>query len=62
MDYKATIVVSTWIAVSAIAAVYMLVFGDKIGDIFFGVFLPVGLLVIVALIVTLRALGNTESK
>jgi len=62
MENRAAIVASTWIAIAVIAAVYMLVFGNKIGDIFFGVFLPVGLLVAVALAVTLRALETGESK
>jgi len=52
MDYRGSIVVSCWFAVAVIASVYMLVFADKIGDILFGVFLPVGLLVIAAIIVT----------
>jgi hypothetical protein len=30
----------------------MLVFGNQIGDVLFGVFLPVGLLVLVAILVT----------
>ncbi len=62
MDYRAVIVVSTWLAVAVIAAVYMLVFGNFIGDVMFGVFLPVGLLVAVALAVTFRVLPSNESK
>ena len=62
MDYRAAIVVSCWLAVAVIASVYMWVFGDKLGDIFFGLFLPVGLLVIVALAVTFRVLPSVESK
>jgi hypothetical protein len=62
MDYRAAIVVSTWLAVAVIAAVYMWVFGGFVGDVLFGVFLPVGLLVAVALAVTFRALQNNESK
>jgi len=53
MDYRAAVISSVWIAVTIIAAVYMWVFADKIGDVLFGVFLPVGLLVIVAVIVTI---------
>lgn len=58
MDYRATIVVSCWLAIAIIASVYMWVFGDKLGDIFFGLFLPIGLLVIVALAVTFRVLPS----
>ena len=53
MDFRAAVISSVWIAVTIIAAVYMWVFADKIGDVLFGVFLPVGLLVIVAVIVTI---------
>jgi hypothetical protein len=62
MDTKAVIVLSTWLAVTVIAAVYMLVFSNKIGDVMFGVFLPVGLLVIVALVVTFTVLPNQQPK
>jgi hypothetical protein len=53
MDYRAAIISSTWIAIALIAVVYMWVFADKIGDPLFGVFLPIGLLVLIAVIVTL---------
>ena len=36
-----------------IASVYMIIFGSIIGDILFGVFFPIGLLVLAGLIVTL---------
>jgi len=53
MDSKATIIASCWLAIAVIASVYMITFADKLGDIFFGVFMPVGGLVFVGLIVTL---------
>jgi hypothetical protein len=53
LDFKTATVVSCWLAVALIASVYMIVFADMIGDVLFGVFLPVGLLVFVALIVTI---------
>ncbi len=53
MDFKTATVVSCWLAVALIASVYMIVFAGMIGDVLFGVFLPVGLLVFVALIVTI---------
>ena len=62
MDTKAVIVLSTWLAVTVIAAVYMLAFSNKIGDVMFGVFLPVGLLVVVALVVTFTVLPNQQPK
>lgn len=52
MDSKATIIASCWLALAVIASVYMIVFADKIGDVLFGVFLPVGALVLAGLIVT----------
>jgi hypothetical protein len=53
VDFKTATVVSCWLAVALIASVYMIVFAGMIGDVLFGVFLPVGLLVFVALIVTI---------
>ena len=52
MDYRAAIISSCWLAVAMISSVYMHLFKDQVGDILFEVFLPVGLLVLVALIMT----------
>jgi len=60
MDNRAAIVLGCWLAVALISSVYMLLFADKIGDVLFGVFLPVGLLVFVALIVTIIALSKSD--
>jgi hypothetical protein len=38
----------------------MLAFADKLGDIFFGVLIPIGLLVLVGVIVTFSLGGNSE--
>ena len=54
--------VSCWLAVAVIASVYMWVFGDRLADIFFGLFLPIGLLVMVGLAVTFRVLPSVEEK
>ncbi len=63
LDYRAAVISSTWIAIALISVVYMWVFADKIGDVFFGVFLPVGILVLVAVIVTLIVVNQrTQSK
>jgi len=63
MDYRAAVISSVWIAITVISAVYMWVFADKIGDVLFGVFLPVGLLVLVATIVTVVVFNsNSERK
>ena len=61
MDYRASIVASCWLAVAVISSVYMWLFADKVGDILFGVFLPVGLLIFVALIVTIVVISKPQS-
>ena len=55
MDYRGAVIASCWLAVAVISAVYMYVFADKVGDVLFGVFLPVGLLVLAAIVVTVVA-------
>lgn len=52
MESRAAIVVSCWFAVAVISVAYMWIFGDRIGDVLFGVFLPIGILILVAIIVT----------
>jgi hypothetical protein len=60
MESRTAAVVSCWISVAIIASVYMFVFGNQIGDDLFGVFLPVGLLVLVALIVTIYVASSQK--
>ena len=62
MDYRIAAVVSCWLSVALIASVYMLVFGSKLGDILFGLFMPVGALVLVALIVTIFLSSNSSKE
>ena len=62
MDYRAAIVSSCWLGIAVISAVYMWLFADKIGDILFGVFLPIGLLVLVAFIVTVIVVSKSDSE
>ena len=59
---KAAVIVSCWFSLALIASVYMIVFAGKLGDILFGVFLPVGLLVLVGLAVTFFLASNPEQK
>jgi len=61
LDSRAAVIASCWLAVAIISSVYMFVFADKVGDVLFGVFLPVGLLVLVALVVTM-VVSNSEPK
>ncbi len=62
MEFKTAAIVSCWFSVAIIATVYMIVFAESLGDILFGVFLPVGALVFVALIVTIILSSNKEEK
>lgn len=61
MESRAAIVVSCWFAVAFISVAYMWIFADKIADAF-GVLMPVGLLVLVALIVTLGVTSRSEPE
>ena len=62
MDSRAAIISSCWLAVAVISSVYMWLFADKIGDVLFGVFLPVGLLVFAAIIVTVLIVSKPEPE
>ena len=62
MEYKAAIIVSSWFAVVTISSVYMWVFGSKLADIMFGVFLPIGLLILVAIIITFEVASSSEPE
>jgi hypothetical protein len=57
---KAVVIASCWFSLAIIASVYMLVFGDKLGDIFFGVLIPIGFLVLVGIIVTFVLAENSK--
>ena len=52
MEFKTAAVVACWLSIAVIASVYMIVFAGSIGDVLFGVFLPVGMLVFVAVLLT----------
>ena len=57
---RAAVIASCWFSLTIIASVYMLVFGDKLGDVFFGVLIPIGLLVLVGIIVTFVLAENSK--
>ena len=61
MELKATIVVSCWFTVALVSSVYMLVFGREV-DVMFGVFMPIALLILIAVIVTFMVLSSSESE
>ena len=60
MDSKAAIIVSCWFTIAIISSVYMIVFGKEV-DIMFGVFMPIGFLILIALIVTFLVLSSDRS-
>ena len=62
MDYRAAIIMSCWLTVAMISSVYMIVFGRELADILFGVLLPIGLLILVAVLVTFMVLSSFESE
>ena len=59
MDFETISVMSFWFTVAIISSVYIIVFGKGI-DIMFGVLLPIGFLVFVAVIVTFVILSNHD--
>jgi len=59
---RAIVIASCWFSLALIASVYMAVFADKLGDILFGVFLPVGLLVLVGLAITFFLATSSEQR
>jgi len=61
MESKAAIVVSCWFTIAIISSVYMLVFGREV-DVMFGVFIPIGFLILVAVIVTFMVMSSLESE
>ena len=60
MDSKAAIIVSCWFSIAIISSVYMIVFGREV-DIMFGVFMPIGFLILIELIVTFLVLSSDRS-
>jgi hypothetical protein len=59
---RAGVIASCWFSLALIASVYMIVFADKLGDILFGVFLPIGLLVLVGLAVTFFLASSSKRE
>ena len=60
MSDRAIIIASCWFAIALISIAYMYLFRDIVGDVLFGVFLPVGLLVFIALAVTFAISSGSE--
>jgi len=59
---RAAVIASCWFSLALIASVYMVVFADKLGDVLFGVFLPIGLLVLAGLAVTFFLTSTSEQR
>jgi hypothetical protein len=62
VNTKSFAIISCWASVTIISVVYLLVFGDHLGDILFGFLLPIGILVFLALIVTVLALISSKTR
>jgi len=62
MESKNLIAFGCWISVTVIAVVYMLVFGEIIGDIMFGVLIPIGMLLLFAFVVTIVVVTSNDPK
>jgi len=62
MDFKTAAVVACWISIALTASVYIIVFAGSIGDVLFGVFLPVGALVFVAVLLTVYVVSASKSQ
>ena len=60
MESKAAIIVSCWFTIAIISSVYMFVFGKV--DVMFGVFMPIGFLILVAVMVTFLVLSTFETE
>jgi hypothetical protein len=61
MELRTAIVVSCWFTVAIISSIYMLVFGREV-DIMFGVFMPIGFLILIAIIVSFISLSSESEK
>ena len=61
MEYKAAIIVSCWFTIAIISSVDMYVFGRDV-DVMFGVFMPIGFLILVAVLVTFLVLSTFETE
>jgi len=61
MESKAAIIVSCWFTIAIISSVYMFVFGRGV-DVMFGVFMPIGFLILVAVMVTFLVLSTFETE
>lgn len=59
---RAVVIASCWFSLALIASVYMVAFAGKLGDILFGVFLPIGLLVLAGLVVTFFLTSSSEQE
>ncbi len=61
MEDRAAIIVSCWFAMAIISVAYMWIFRSELADILVGVFIPVGLLVLVAVLVTFGLYNMTPA-
>lgn len=57
---RAAVIASCWFSLAIIASVYMFTFANRLGDVLFGVLIPIGLLVLVGIIVTFALAKNSK--
>ena len=62
MNTKSFAIVCCWASVTIIFIGYLLVFGEQLSDILFGVLLLIGILVFLALIVRVLALNSSGKR
>ena len=61
MDSNRTLIVANcWFSLAIIASVYMVTFADKLSNMFFGVLIPIGLVVLVGAIVVFVLVGDPK--
>ena len=57
---RAIVIASCWLSLTLIASVYMIVFAPVISDLIFGVFVPIGGLVLAGLVVTISLTSSSK--
>ena len=57
---RAIVIASCWLSLTLIASVYMIVFASVLSDLIFGVFVPIGGLVLAGLVVTILLTSSSK--
>ncbi len=62
MDYKKGMVASVWLSVAAVAIASTVMYVNGFSDVLFGLFLPIGIMVLMATILTVYVLSRPSPK